>query len=62
MPVRTSGSFDVNSASIITNGSSCVSGGYKLEFAAIAFTASTYKRWRERRNSRHKCLSHKSLE
>ena len=28
-------------------GSSCVSGGYKLEFAAIAFTASTYKRWRE---------------
>ena len=39
-------------------GSSCVSGGYKLEFAAIAFTASTYKRWRK---SRHKCLSHKSL-
>ena len=42
-------------------GSSCVSGGYKLEFAAIAFTASTYKRWREQRKSRHKCLSHKSL-
>ena len=42
-------------------GSSCVSGGYKLEFAANAFTASTYKRWREQRKSRHKCLSHKSL-
>jgi hypothetical protein len=26
------------------DGSSCVSGGYKLEFAAIAFTASTYER------------------
>ena len=25
-------------------GSSCVSGGYKLEFAAIAFAASTYQR------------------
>ena len=45
----------------IHDGSSCVSGGYNLEFAAIAFTASTYKRWRERRKSRHKCLSHKSL-
>ena len=43
------------------NGSFCVSGGYKLEFAAIAFTASTYKRWRELRKSIHKCLSHKSL-
>src|SRR5271166_1331397 len=42
-------------------GSSRVSGGYKLEFAVIAFTASTYKRWRELRKSRHKCLSHKSL-
>ncbi len=36
-------------------------GGYKLEFAAIAFTVSTYKRWRKRRQSRHKRLSHKSL-
>ena len=36
-------------------------GGYKLEFAVIAFAASTYKRWRERRKSRHRCLSHKSL-
>ena len=44
----------------VVRGSSCVSGGYKLEFAAIAFTASTYKRLRERRKSRHKCLSQKS--
>ena len=39
-------------------GSSCVSGGYNLEFAAIAFTAITYNRLREQRKFRHKCLSH----